>query len=223
MTAASSNLGSMGLTIAAETTRPETSVETRIVPEPVGGSFRFAVATGLPPAIAATGGGLVPVHPTEANNTAQIKAHPNWQVCGRLTTPRWPICRARAIPLCDSNRHRGGKGSRTPDLLNANQALYQLSYTPGGCRPELSANCDFAPSETPTSTIPGSMRVEASPQMPGSGPHRVQWQRNDAGAFILEPNSGLVPSPVSRQIFLESGCLREYGSFSRKDLFSVIN
>jgi hypothetical protein len=29
-------------------------------------------------------------------------------------------------------RHRGGKGSRTPDLLNANQALYQLSYTPGG-------------------------------------------------------------------------------------------
>ena len=25
----------------------------------------------------------------------------------------------------------GGKGSRTPDLLNAIQALYQLSYTPG--------------------------------------------------------------------------------------------
>jgi len=24
----------------------------------------------------------------------------------------------------------GGKGSRTPDLLNAIQALYQLSYTP---------------------------------------------------------------------------------------------
>jgi hypothetical protein len=29
-----------------------------------------------------------------------------------------------------SYNNGGGKGSRTPDLLNAIQALYQLSYTP---------------------------------------------------------------------------------------------
>ena len=28
------------------------------------------------------------------------------------------------------NRGIGGKENRTPDLLNANQMLYQLSYTP---------------------------------------------------------------------------------------------
>lgn len=27
-------------------------------------------------------------------------------------------------------KHGGGKGIRTPDLLSARQALYQLSYTP---------------------------------------------------------------------------------------------
>jgi hypothetical protein len=30
----------------------------------------------------------------------------------------------------DMAKRGGGKGSRTPDLLNAIQALYQLSYTP---------------------------------------------------------------------------------------------
>ena len=30
--------------------------------------------------------------------------------------------------------HGGGKGSRTPDLFNAIEALYQLSYTPNKSR-----------------------------------------------------------------------------------------
>lgn len=33
-------------------------------------------------------------------------------------------------PLCRFPLYGGGKGSRTPDLLNAIQTLYQLSYTP---------------------------------------------------------------------------------------------
>jgi hypothetical protein len=35
-------------------------------------------------------------------------------------------------PFC---RDGGGKGSRTPDLLIANETLYQLSYTPTFARP----------------------------------------------------------------------------------------
>ena len=35
-------------------------------------------------------------------------------------------CGSRTVPV------GGGKGIRTPDLLTASQALYQLSYTPNG-------------------------------------------------------------------------------------------
>ena len=34
-------------------------------------------------------------------------------------------------------RVRGGKGSRTPDLLIANETLYQLSYAPNGVHSNL--------------------------------------------------------------------------------------
>ena len=33
-------------------------------------------------------------------------------------------------PAFESGRHRGAKENRTPDLFIANEALYQLSYSP---------------------------------------------------------------------------------------------
>lgn len=46
--------------------------------------------------------------------------------------PSQPAWKAGALPLSYTRciKSGGGKGSRTPDLLNAIQALYQLSYTP---------------------------------------------------------------------------------------------
>ncbi len=41
----------------------------------------------------------------------------------------------------------GGKGIRTPDLLTASQALYQLSYTPEG-RFRLAARAEPSESES---------------------------------------------------------------------------
>ena len=42
------------------------------------------------------------------------------------------LCKLLMAAPCVARRakHGGGKGNRTPDLLNAIQALYQLSYTP---------------------------------------------------------------------------------------------
>ena len=52
----------------------------------------------------------------------------------RDLNPRPFAPQANALPVCATPRKGflsgGGKGSRTPDLLNAIQALYQLSYTP---------------------------------------------------------------------------------------------
>ena len=59
--------------------------------------------------------------------------HKKWS--GRRDlNPRPFAPQANALPVCATPRKGflsgGGKGSRTPDLLNAIQALYQLSYTP---------------------------------------------------------------------------------------------
>ena len=54
---------------------------------------------------------------------------------GHFTSdPEWPACgvavpRARGL-WRSPGRTGGGKGIRTPDLLIANETLYQLSYTP---------------------------------------------------------------------------------------------
>jgi hypothetical protein len=38
--------------------------------------------------------------------------------------------RSRSVRLRQASGATGGKGIRTPDLLIANETLYQLSYTP---------------------------------------------------------------------------------------------
>lgn len=40
------------------------------------------------------------------------------------------ITKAKALQIIAGLKNRGDKGSRTPDLLNAIQTLYQLSYIP---------------------------------------------------------------------------------------------
>ena len=47
----------------------------------------------------------------------------------------------------------GGKGIRTPDLLIANETLYQLSYTPGN-EDKLLRRSRFSSSALPVSTPP---------------------------------------------------------------------
>src|SRR6266542_4930416 len=51
-----------------------------------------------------------------------------WQGCA-LPTELFP---QRQTPFYNVFPSHGGEGNRTPDLLNAIQALSQLSYTPGG-------------------------------------------------------------------------------------------
>ena len=59
------------------------------------------------------------------HKTPQIRAGiaRGWEI--RNSIPRRP-------PAPDLRSSSGGKGIRTPDLLTASQALYQLSYTPEG-------------------------------------------------------------------------------------------
>ena len=40
------------------------------------------------------------------------------------------LTKIKKAVISDSLSVRGGEGNRTPDLLNAIQTLYQLSYTP---------------------------------------------------------------------------------------------
>ena len=55
------------------------------------------------------------------------RSHPRF---GRGREFRFPV--PRRPPTPDLHHSSGGKGIRTPDLLTASQALYQLSYTPEG-------------------------------------------------------------------------------------------
>ena len=47
-------------------------------------------------------------------------------------------CRFAGSNICFPRRPSGGEGNRTPDLLNAIQALSQLSYAPGPAQRESS-------------------------------------------------------------------------------------
>src|SRR5438876_8450087 len=51
--------------------------------------------------------------------------------CGKAKNVRLREASARqSTPVATVRRKTGGKGIRTPDLLIANETLYQLSYTP---------------------------------------------------------------------------------------------
>ena len=57
--------------------------------------------------------------------------------CRRIDGPYHapaPAGRPQELQTVAYRRPSGGVGNLTPDLLNAIQALYQLSYTPGDCR-----------------------------------------------------------------------------------------
>src|SRR3979411_950859 len=83
----------------------------------------------------------------------------------QLSYSRTSSRRAPTHALCC--RPSGGEGNRTPDLLNAIQALSQLSYTPG-------------PRETDVTPTP--------PRRP-TGRHRVPvpWQKRTADRSRQEP------------------------------------
>jgi hypothetical protein len=71
------------------------------------------------------------------------------------------------LPVPPSERsHSGAEGSRTPDLLNAIQALSQLSYSPR-CRPLQAASDRQCYQAATASLVTRSVaRTELQPQMP---------------------------------------------------------
>jgi hypothetical protein len=102
-----------------------------------------------------------------------------------IVTGRCPATKRTSADLDDSLRGSGPKGIRTPDLLAASQALYQLSYGPGA--PESNGRMRPRPALPSPSVARPATVVRGRNTRARSDRRRARRRRCSRGATIPRP------------------------------------